>query len=62
MKAEAAERLLILFGSAALPAVRALKVRVEGKIAPEDWEYSINSGFSFSFGSIYNNVVNNRFF
>jgi hypothetical protein len=28
---------------------------------PTDSRLSINTGFSFTFGSIYNNVVNNRF-
>lgn len=38
------------------------EILVQRRALATDWKYSINSGFSFSFGSIYNNVVNNRFF
>ena len=37
------------------------EILLERRQLPTDYSYDISTGFSFTFGSIYNNVVNNRF-
>jgi hypothetical protein len=37
------------------------EILIELRDLPTDYEFSIRTGLSFTFGSIYNNIVNNRF-
>lgn len=37
------------------------EILLQRRQLPTDYEFSISTGFSFQFGSIFNNVVNNRF-
>jgi hypothetical protein len=37
------------------------EILLQRRQLPTDFEFSISTGFSFQFGSIFNNVVNNRF-
>ena len=38
------------------------EILVARRQLPTDFTYEISTGLSFRFGSIYNNVVNNRYF